>query len=76
MPRPSGTYAMPCRVIRNVGQPVASCPRTRTTPLRGGTMPSMLLSSVVLPMPLRPIRPTASPSRTAKSTPCSTWLAP
>jgi hypothetical protein len=67
---------MPWRVMRNVGQPSVSKPRTRTVPLRGGTMPSMLLMSVVLPMPLRPIRPTASPSRTAKSTPWSTWLAP
>ena len=76
MPRPSGTYAMPWRVIRNAGQPVTSKPRTRTTPLRGGTRPSMLRISVVLPMPLRPISPTASPSRTAKSIPWSTWLAP
>ena len=36
---------------------------------RGVTRPIRLLSRVVLPMPLRPMRPIVSPGPTAKSTP-------
>jgi len=67
---------MPERVILCVGVRVTSRPRTKTAPSRGGTRPSMLRISVVLPMPLRPINATVSPGPTLKSTPCRMWLAP
>src|SRR5208283_1189631 len=36
-------------------------------PVRGGSKPMMLFSSVVLPTPLRPIRQTTLPASTSKS---------
>src|SRR5260221_3400436 len=76
MPRPSGTRAMPWRATRCGLAPVIGAPWMRTSPARGGVKPSSERSSVVLPMPLRPMSPTVSPGRTAKSTPCRIWLWP
>src|SRR5215213_2024503 len=39
-------------------------------------MPDMTLTSVDLPAPLSPTRPTTSPARTSKSTPASACTAP
>ncbi len=57
---------MPRRARRNGASRVTSAPFTATDPARSGSNPSMARISVVLPMPLRPISPTASPGRTAK----------
>jgi hypothetical protein len=48
--------------MRRVGQPVTSWPRTRTRPAARRHEPQHVRISVVLPMPLRPMRPTASPA--------------
>ena len=50
--------------------PATNSTRASTRPWRGRTMPSRLLISVVLPMPLRPISAMPSPSRMWKSRPC------
>ena len=76
MPRPSGTYAMPRRDISCGEQPVTSWPATWIEPVRGLTMPMIVLSKVLLPMPLRPIRPTVSPRATQKLKSRRMWLAP
>ena len=44
-------------------------PRTSTVPVVGLVMPATSLSSVLLPEPLRPIRPTVLPGTTASDTP-------
>ena len=58
-------------------QPVTSCAvdqhRARA---RGRTSPTSVRISVVLPMPLRPIRPMVSPAPIAIETPRRTWLWP
>src|SRR3954469_23274078 len=43
-------------------------PCMRTAPSVGRRIPAITLSSVVLPLPLWPIRPSDSPSRTSKAT--------
>src|SRR3954447_13118061 len=53
-----------------------SWPFRRISPLRRRITPMMDFSVVVLPAPLRPRSVTVSPSRTSRSTPCSTWLSP
>jgi hypothetical protein len=44
-------------------------PRVRTEPLSGRMTPLISLSSVLLPEPLRPIRPIDSPCSTVNDTP-------
>ena len=46
----------------------ATPPFTRTLPSSGSRTPAMSLSSVLLPCPLPPTRPTASPGPTEKDT--------
>jgi hypothetical protein len=53
-----------------------SWPNRWIWPSRCATWPSRLRISVLLPMPLRPSRPTVSPRAICRSTPCSTWLLP
>src|SRR3954468_17858845 len=53
-----------------------SWPLSRISPLRRRITPMMDFRVVVLPAPLRPRSVTVSPSRTSRSTPCSTWLSP
>ena len=48
---------------------VTSVPSSTTRPLVGVTKPEMMSSTVVLPAPLGPMRPTISPCRTRRSTP-------
>ena len=54
---------MPRCAMRNAGSRVTSAPAIDTLPARARTSPMMVRISVVLPMPLRPIRPSASPRR-------------
>ena len=51
-------------------------PRSKTLPSRGASTPVATRSSVVLPDPFGPIRPTNSPSRTSISTPSKTVFLP
>ena len=52
--------------------PVTGCPATRTSPLVACSSPATMLSSVVLPQPLRPSSTTNSFSRIVRSTDPST----
>src|SRR5579862_8707423 len=67
---------MPSRERRLAPCRVTSCPRKLTLPSDGGIVPASTLSSVVLPAPLGPTMPIASPGPTAKSTPSSAASAP
>ena len=62
---------MRCGAVR-----VMSAPSKRIVPPRGTDRLQIERIVVVLPMPLRPISATTSPSFIAKSTPKSAWLAP
>src|SRR5664279_461181 len=53
-----------------------SWPNRWICPSRCVTCPSSDLISVLLPMPLRPSRPSVWPRPMLASTPCSTWLEP
>src|SRR5262245_11411568 len=55
-------------------RPIAS-PLTVTSPEVGWSMPPMRLSSVVLPLPEGPIRPTKSPASISSESPASTGTA-
>ena len=55
---------------------VTSSPRNATVPSDGRSAPERTFRSVVLPAPLGPTMPTASPAPTAKSTPSRTTSAP
>src|SRR5437879_110492 len=59
---------MPARACTSGAARVRSLPLKSTRPARGRKSPMMLLSSVVLPTPLRPMRQTTSPGFTARST--------
>src|SRR5919108_3625696 len=65
--------AMPARARRAAFQWVTSDPSTTTDPLSGRSNPVMQLTSVVLPAPLGPIRPTISRRPTSRSTSFSAW---
>ena len=56
--------------------PVTATPSTSTSPAVASTSPAMMLSSVVLPQPLRPTSVTNSFSATASSMPSSTAAPP
>ena len=51
-------------------------PSNEIVPARGGVMPMIERTVVVLPMPLRPSRVTTSPTCDVKVMPNSTWLRP
>ena len=51
-------------------------PSSRTVPEVGGKTPLSTLTSVDLPAPLSPIRPTASDASRVKETPASAWMGP
>ncbi|MNT58266.1 hypothetical protein D3C72_1956910 [compost metagenome] len=55
---------------------VRSWPSNSTLPCVALITPHRVLSVVVLPAPLAPIRVTISPARTSKFRPLSTWLLP
>src|SRR5262245_10087045 len=56
--------------------PRTGCPITRTSPAYGRIRPARMRSSVVFPAPLGPATTTASPGRTARSSPRSTRSPP
>src|SRR5437763_10878325 len=60
---------MPARARTSGVVLVRSLPSKRTRPERGLSRPMTLLSSVVLPTPLRPMRHTSCPGPTSRSTP-------
>ena len=76
MPRPCGTYAMPMRLRKWAGVWVTSTPSSVMRPALGASSPISVFSSVVLPMPLWPTMPIASPSCTCNDTPCKTGTWP
>src|SRR5215467_11399736 len=53
-----------------------SRPSKMYRPVSAGWMPAMVLTSVDLPAPLSPTRPTTSPAWTSKSTSVRAWTAP
>ena len=67
---------MPSRQRLSALARVTSAPAKRTVPPSARSEPEMMLRSVVLPAPLGPTMPTASPSLTTKSTPSITVKAP
>ncbi|MBV6517436.1 MAG: hypothetical protein HPKKFMNG_03165 [Planctomycetes bacterium] len=64
MPRPSGAMTSPCRTSSCAGLREMSWPWYSTRPERGRSRPQMVLSVVVLPAPLQPMRVTTSPAWT------------
>ena len=69
--------------LRHVGQPAvrarasrAWMPKISTSPASAAHRSSMHLMSVVLPAPLAPTRPNASPCATSRSTPASAGSPP
>src|ERR1051326_3011590 len=67
---------MPARTRRSVGHLVMSTPSNTTRPPRAGIRPITVLSSVVLPTPLRPMRHTTLFAGTVRSTDQSTCDSP
>src|SRR5262245_42045869 len=51
-----------------------SVPQSRTQPASGGSSPTRVRSSVLLPLPLAPRMTSVSPARTSRSTPCRMGL--
>ena len=62
--------------MRCIGRPRVGWPAKVIAPCRGRSSEQMVRTVVVLPMPLRPISATTSPSPISRSTPKSAWLAP
>src|ERR1700751_3700389 len=60
--RPSGTWAMPSSGMRYGGSVLRSVPAKVTLPVDSFTRPEIARSVVLLPAPLAPSRPTASPA--------------
>src|SRR5579872_4192278 len=67
---------MPARARTSGLARVRSWPSKATRPARGRKRPMTLLSSVVLPTPLRPIRQTNSPGPTSRLTSRRTCVSP
>ena len=74
--RPSGTMAMPERMIWAVGSLVISRPSRKMRPELALGLPQTVISSVVFPAPLAPIRETISPLLTSTDTPCRASILP
>ena len=62
-PRPAGAARVPCRPCCMV-------------PWLGRKLPAIILTSVDLPAPLSPIRPTTSPASSDSETSLTAWMAP
>ena len=76
MRRPSGDCAMPISATWWPAIVWISRPLNRIRPVRGGTIPEIERSVVVLPAPLAPISVTISPSRTSSEMPLSASIEP
>ena len=68
--------AQPVREAEQLGEVAERPAEPRRVPLVGRTSPQAIFTSVDLPAPLGPSRPTSSPSPTVRSTPLSASLAP
>ena len=73
---PWGTYAMPLATRWWVLVLVMSSPPKVMVPLRAGSRPSSVFSSVVLPAPLWPITAKTEWSGTVNEMPCTTSIGP
>ena len=62
--------------MRCGGVASTSMPCMAIEPVRGRIRPEITRISVVLPAPLGPITPTASPALTSRSMPNSAWKLP
>ena len=76
MRRPSGTRAIPARMISWVGRPWISWPSKTMRPPPAAASPVMARSVVVLPEPLAPSKVTIRPRGTLKLTPSTALMAP
>ena len=76
MRRSSGTKPTPVWQMASGSRPSSRSSSRRISPELGFTQPTIVLSSVVLPTPLRPKMPTTSPGRATRSMPWMTWLKP
>ena len=74
--RPSGTRPTPSRAILCDGSWRRSWPSNRSSPLEAASIPQIVLMVVDLPMPLRPISATTSPSPISRLTPNSACAGP
>src|ERR1700722_11514531 len=74
--RRSGTCAMPARTMDGVGQCAMVRSSKRMSPAETATSPMTVLSNVLLPAPLAPIRATISPVPTLSETSCSAGSGP
>src|SRR5437867_6808116 len=74
--RLSGTCATPSSTIRCGGVAARSMPSMTIDPEVGRMRPDTTRISVVLPAPLGPMTPTASPRRTSSDTSNSAWKLP
>ncbi len=61
---------------KSIGEVVMSCPPSAILPPRWRVTPTMVLSSVVLPVPLRPSTASARPSPSVRSMPEMTSASP
>ena len=76
IPRPSGAWQIPSSTRWCAGTPLMSLPSNTMRPELSGTTPEIVLSVVVLPAPLAPIRVTTSPCATVHDTPLSASTLP
>ncbi len=76
MARPSATWLMPALTVQWAGRRAIIAPSNAISPAVGRIRPEMVLSRVVLPAPLAPIRVTMRPSSTVRLTPCRTSISP
>src|SRR5262245_33871740 len=67
---------MPRAIRSSARLPVRSAPSKAILPERTGSRPMIVLSRVVLPTPLRPIRHTTPPAGTSSDTSQRIWLSP
>jgi len=74
--RLSGTWAIPISTIRWGGVASRSTRSMTMEPAVGRIRPEMTRINVVLPAPLGPMTPTASPRRTSSETSNSAWKLP
>jgi hypothetical protein len=76
MCRPSGEWASPKETILWAGTPLRGLPSKRTLPEVGFRRPESVLSVVVLPAPLVPMRVTTWPASTLKEMPLTASILP
>ena len=74
--RSCGTQPMPARARASGGAAVTSRPSMAIVPANRRVTPTMVLTSVVLPTPLRPSTASASPGATVSETPDTTMASP